>query len=120
MSPNRPPDRASQHAQQSARDPDAGPEPESLGALLAQLRAERGWSQLRLAEHLCAAAGVSTVSRHEISRWERQERVPGRFWLGWLALVLDAPLDRLSAARPARRKVRATARPTGRATRAAA
>jgi len=80
--------------------------PEPIGTLLAQLRAERGWSQLRLAEQLCAAAGVATVSRHEISRWERQERVPGPFWLGWLAAVLEVPPERLSAARPARRSAR--------------
>ena len=53
----------------------------SFGPLLAHLRVRRGWSQLRLAEQLCAASSVPTVSRHEISRWERQERVPGDFWL---------------------------------------
>jgi transcriptional regulator with XRE-family HTH domain len=77
---------------------------ESLGTLLAQLRAERGLSQLRLAERLCAAAGVSTVSRHEVSRWERQVRVPGPFWLGWLAAVLEVPHERLARARPAHRR----------------
>ncbi|HYN93061.1 MAG TPA: helix-turn-helix transcriptional regulator, partial [Pilimelia sp.] len=58
--------------------PAADGPPESIGALLVHLRLARGWSQLRLAEHLCAAAGVATVSRHEVSRWEREERVPGR------------------------------------------
>jgi transcriptional regulator with XRE-family HTH domain len=76
-----------------------GPPEESLGPLLAQLRAERGLSQLRLAERLCAAAAVPTVSRHEVSRWEREERVPGPFWLGWLAAVLEVPAHRLVAAR---------------------
>jgi len=80
-----------------------GPPPaESLGPLLAQLRGERGLSQLRLADRLCAASGVPTVSRTEVSRWEREERVPGPFWLGWLAAVLEVPPDRLVAARPAR------------------
>ncbi|MEJ3743693.1 helix-turn-helix domain-containing protein [Actinomycetes bacterium KLBMP 9797] len=77
---------------------------ESLGALLAGLRLRRGWSQLRVAEQLCAAAGVPTVSRHEISRWERGERVPGDFWLGWLAEVLDAPRAELAAAATAARR----------------
>jgi transcriptional regulator with XRE-family HTH domain len=81
---------------------------ESLGPLLAQLRADQGWSQLRLAEQLCAASGVPTVSRHEVSRWEREERVPGPFWLRWLAAVLETPLDRLAAARLG---ARAAARP---------
>jgi transcriptional regulator with XRE-family HTH domain len=79
--------------------PRPGPEgTEPIGALLTRLRLARGLSQLRLAELLCASAGVPTVTRHEISRWEREERVPGAFWLGWLALVLDAPPDLLERA----------------------
>jgi len=75
----------------------AGRDP-SFGPVLAQLRLRRGWSQLRLAEQLCAASGTPTVSRHEVSRWEREERVPGGFWLGWLAAVLDTPLADLATA----------------------
>ena len=75
----------------------AGSSP-SFGPYLAQLRLRRGWSQLRLAEQLCAASGSPTVSRHEVSRWEREERVPGAFWLGWLAAVLDVPPDDVAAA----------------------
>jgi transcriptional regulator with XRE-family HTH domain len=83
--------------------------PDSIGALLTELRHHRGYSQLRLAELLCAAANVSTVSRHEVSRWEREERVPGAYWLGWLAAVLEVPLDRLEeAAALARPRVTAT------------
>ena len=63
-----------------------------FGQELARLRRKRGLSQQRLAEKLCAAAGVTTVSRHEVSRWERGERLPARSWLGWLTQVLDAPL----------------------------
>lgn len=86
----------------------------AIGPLLSRLRLERGWSQLRVAEHLCAAAGVPTVTRHEVSRWERGERVPGEFWLGWLALVLDAPVGQLSAAAAATRPGGAgPAAPTG-------
>ncbi|MEV1147742.1 hypothetical protein [Micromonospora sp. NPDC049799] len=36
---------------------------------------------------------MPTLSRHEVSRWERHLRVPGGFWLGWLAVVLAVPLD---------------------------
>lgn len=74
------------------------PAPQLLGPLLAQLRLARGWSQLRLAVELCAASAVPTLSRHEVSRWERQLRVPGEFWLGWLAVVLAVPLDLLADA----------------------
>jgi transcriptional regulator with XRE-family HTH domain len=63
-----------------------------FGQELARLRRRRGLSQQRLAEMLCAVAGVTTVSRHEVSRWERGERLPARAWLGWLTLVLGGPL----------------------------
>lgn len=70
-----------------------------FGAELARLRRRRGLSQQRLADLLCAAAGVSTVSRHEISRWERGQRQPAQAWLGWLALVLHVPSEQLSGGR---------------------
>jgi transcriptional regulator with XRE-family HTH domain len=62
---------------------------ERIDALLARLRRERGLSQVRFAERLCAASGMHTLSRHEVSRWERGERVPSDRWLPWLATVLD-------------------------------
>jgi transcriptional regulator with XRE-family HTH domain len=78
--------------------------------VLTRLRLARGYSQLRLAERLCAVAGVPTVSRHEVSRWEREERVPGPFWLGWLAVVLDAPLEQLESAAVVRREAAGSGR----------
>ncbi|MEU4334109.1 helix-turn-helix domain-containing protein [Micromonospora lupini] len=80
-----------------------------LGPLLVRLRLARGWSQRRTAAELCAAAGVPTLSRHEVSRWERQRRVPGGFWLGWLAVVLDVPLVVLAEAAARTRRSRPTA-----------
>jgi transcriptional regulator with XRE-family HTH domain len=71
---------------------------ESLGARLVQLRMARGRTQLRLAELLCAASGTATVTRHEVSRWEREHRVPNAFWLRWLAVVLEVPLGELEQA----------------------
>jgi transcriptional regulator with XRE-family HTH domain len=73
-------------------------EAESIGALLVRLRLAQGRSQLRLAEQLCAASGVATLTRHEISRWEREERIPSGGWLRWLAFVLDASLEELEHA----------------------
>ncbi|MET8351349.1 MULTISPECIES: helix-turn-helix transcriptional regulator [unclassified Micromonospora] len=78
--------------------PPPPPRPAQLGPLLARCRLARGWSQQRTAAELCAAAGVPTLSRHEVSRWERQRRIPGGFWLGWLAVVLDVPLVTLAEA----------------------
>ena len=87
---------------------------ESIGALLARVRAEQGISQLRLAERLCASSGTPTVTRHEISRWEREERIPSGYWLGWLAVALDLPLTRLerAAALGRRRRHRPSIPPT--------
>jgi transcriptional regulator with XRE-family HTH domain len=76
---------------------------EQLGAMLARLRTRKGYSQLRVAEALCAASG--TVTRHEISRWERQERIPSASWLRWLAVVLDVPVEQLEAAAALTRKL---------------
>lgn len=92
----------------TAQDPGGTPSPSTapvpLGAMLAALRQAHGWSQLRVAEQLSTVAGLQTVSRHEVSRWERGERVPGDFWLGWLAIVLDVPGPDLAiAAATARR-----------------
>jgi transcriptional regulator with XRE-family HTH domain len=78
---------------------------ESVGALLARVRVAQGRSQLRVAELLCAVAGTATVTRHEVSRWEREERIPSTYWLRWLAVVLDVPLGELErAAREARHR----------------
>ena len=79
---------------------------ETIGALLARVRGEHGISQLRLAERLCGCAGVATVTRHEVSRWEREERIPSGYWLAWLAVVLDQPLPDLERAAGAARRRR--------------
>jgi transcriptional regulator with XRE-family HTH domain len=84
---------------------------ETIGELIARVRGEVGISQLRLAARLCAAAGASTVTRHEVSRWERGERIPSRYWLAWLAAALDQPLDECLRAAEASRRRRAE--PTG-------
>lgn len=71
---------------------------ERIGPLLTRLRLERGQSQQRLAQLLCAVSGTVTVTRHEISRWERGDRIPGTHWLGWLAAVFEVPLELLETA----------------------
>lgn len=84
---------------------------ETLGALLTRVRQAQGRTQLRVAEMLCAASGVPTVTRHEVSRWEREQRLPGGAWLRWLAVVLEVPLDELERAAAASRRWRAGAGP---------
>ncbi|MFI5832850.1 helix-turn-helix domain-containing protein [Micromonospora sp. NPDC051300] len=82
--------------------------PGLLGPLLAELRAARGWSQQRVAAELCAASGVPTLTRHEVSRWERQLRLPGDFWSAWLAAVLGVPGELLTGAAARSRRLGAT------------
>jgi transcriptional regulator with XRE-family HTH domain len=83
----------------------------TFGTTLRRLRRRRGLSQLALAAALCSAAGSATVTRHEVSRWERGQRVPGPTWLSWLAVVLDTTPAGLAvtaaAARPTRRDLAA-------------
>lgn len=85
--------------------------PIPLGPTLTQLRRAHGWSQPDLAEQLCIAANLPTVTRTEISRWERQQRIPGSFWLGWLAAVLETSLDHLKAAAAIAQSNRRTVEP---------
>jgi transcriptional regulator with XRE-family HTH domain len=87
--------------------------PETIGALLARVRGDLGISQLRLAGRLCAASGQATVTRHEISRWEREERIPTSYWLSWLAAVLELPVTELERAAAAARRARRSQRPSG-------
>jgi transcriptional regulator with XRE-family HTH domain len=75
------------------------PMTETLDAMLTRLRTNKGLSQLQVAEKLCEVSGMATVTRHEVSRWERGERTPSRLWLGWLAQVLDVPVGELEGAR---------------------
>ena len=72
----------------------------TFGHRLAQLRRRRGLSQQQLASLLCAATGTSTLTRNEISRWERGQRQPAQAWIGWLAQVLHVPSEQLSPGRP--------------------
>jgi transcriptional regulator with XRE-family HTH domain len=82
------------------------PTAETLGGLIARTRSDQGISQLRLAERLCASAGLSTVTRNEVSRWERGERIPTGYWMGWLAVALGVPLEQLERAAAVSRQER--------------
>ncbi|MFG2814675.1 helix-turn-helix domain-containing protein [Streptomyces sp. NPDC048410] len=66
-----------------------------FGSYLAGLRKRARLSQRDLATRLCAASGITTLTRHEVSRWERGGRIPDA-WLPSLAQVLDVPLDELA------------------------
>lgn len=65
------------------------------GGLIRELRLAHGWSQGRLADKLRDVSQHATVTREDVSRWERGRRIPGPFWLRHLATVLEVPLTAL-------------------------
>lgn len=68
-----------------------------FGAYMARLRRRANRSQSQLAADLCAMSGVQSLTRNEVSRWERGARVP-EAWLPFLAQALAAPLADLEQA----------------------
>ncbi|GGU00897.1 helix-turn-helix domain-containing protein [Actinomadura citrea] len=68
-----------------------------FGLYLAGLRRDARKSQRQLAESLCRISGTASVTRHEISRWERGERIPD-VWISALSEALDVPLQTLERA----------------------
>src|SRR5690606_4214437 len=93
------PPRSRRYARDLARDAEGRWMNEELGPALRRLRIGKGYTQRSVADKLCEQAGLATVTRHEVSRWERQLRLPGDEWLRHLAAVLDTPLAHLTAAR---------------------
>ncbi|MFC4328477.1 helix-turn-helix domain-containing protein [Streptomyces andamanensis] len=78
-----------------------------FGAYLAGLRHHAGRSQRQLAALLCAAFGTESITRNEVSRWERGGRVP-EVWLPGLAHVLGVPPHELEQAAAYARGARTT------------
>ena len=68
-----------------------------FGLYLAGLRQRTGKSQRQLAAALCALSGTQSITRNEVSRWERGGRVPDT-WLPFLAAVLQTPEAQLRQA----------------------
>ncbi|MFF4739698.1 helix-turn-helix domain-containing protein [Streptomyces sp. NPDC001262] len=58
-----------------------------IGALLAQLRDDLGWSQQHVADEYNKAEGRSAMTGKEIGRYERESRVPTSRTRGFLAVV---------------------------------
>lgn len=61
----------------------------NAGRLLAHYRMRAGWTQEELADRLCRAK--PTLTRNDVSRWERGVRLPGRYWLSHISRLLDLP-----------------------------
>lgn len=91
---------------------------ESFGKLIARRRWELGLSQRELADRLCAASGRPTLTRHELSRYERGVRLPRGRVLAVMAVCLDLPLAVLRERVANQRGRRPAGRPSNRPGRA--
>lgn len=80
--------------------------PESLCSMLRELRSRHGLSQCDLAGQLNDASGNSSITREDISRWERGKRIPGPYWRKWLCAVLDLPQQDVDLAAAVARRTR--------------
>ena len=62
-----------------------------ITALIPQARREQGLTQRELADLLCEISQNDSVTREEVSRWERGKRIPGPYWRAWISAALDVP-----------------------------
>lgn len=62
-----------------------------VGEIIFELRSNLGWSQGRLARELGTVSGHPSITREYVSRWEHGRKIPGPFWIGHLAAVLQVP-----------------------------
>lgn len=72
-------------------------EQQTIGTLLRDLRSRAGRSQAQQAEALSLQAGQA-VTRHEVSRWEREVRLLTPFWQKHYAASLNVPAEQLRRA----------------------
>lgn len=70
-----------------------------FGLYLAGLRRRTGKSQRQLAALLCVLSGTQSITRNEISRWERGGRIPDT-WLPFLAAAPGPPPPSPNCCRP--------------------
>jgi hypothetical protein len=63
-------------------------------------------TQAALADRLACVSGNESVTRDQVTRWERGGRVPSPYWRHWLAVTLDVPSGQLDRAARRARAVR--------------
>lgn len=74
--------------------------------LLRSARRRLGYSQYQVTRLLVEASGNPSVTREDVSRWERGKRIPGPYWRQWLATVLRIAEHSLATAARRARHVR--------------
>ncbi|WP_433080060.1 helix-turn-helix domain-containing protein [Dactylosporangium sp. CA-052675] len=91
-------------------DPPATQAEQAFGELLAHHRRQIGLSQQELAARICIESGRPTVTRHEVSRYERGRRLPTWALLTAIASSLNVPADEVRHAAAKERQRRRGAR----------
>ena len=79
-----------------------------ITALIPQARREHGLTQRALADLLCEISQNDSVTREEVSRWERGKRIPGPYWRAWISAALDVPHAEVDRAAVVEREYRRT------------
>jgi transcriptional regulator with XRE-family HTH domain len=79
---------------------------EPIGDLIRQARIRSDLTQAALARRLATVSGNASVTRDQVTRWERGGRVPSPYWRQWMAVVLDIPAGQLDRAARCARAVR--------------
>src|SRR5438034_3965049 len=82
------------------------PADEPISVVIRRVRRCHGMTQAALADRLADLSGNPSVSRDQVTRWERGGRVPSPYWRGWLAVALDVPSGQLDRAARCARAVR--------------
>ncbi|MDX6738948.1 helix-turn-helix transcriptional regulator [Actinocorallia sp. A-T 12471] len=75
----------------------------TVGPFIQELREALDMSQGELAARLCEVSQRPTVTREQVSRWERGVRNLGPFWARFMAQALEIPEDLLHPGRVKRR-----------------
>ncbi|WP_205855766.1 helix-turn-helix domain-containing protein [Phytoactinopolyspora endophytica] len=71
---------------------------EPVGVMIRRVRILLGYSQYEIADLLVEISGNWSLTREEVSRWERGKRIPGPYWRGWISEVLRLPRGDVDAA----------------------
>jgi transcriptional regulator with XRE-family HTH domain len=82
------------------------PANEPISTLIKRVRRCQGMTQAALADRLADVSGNVSVTRDQVTRWERGGRVPSPYWRHWLAIALDVPSGQLDRAAKRARAVR--------------
>ncbi|MFD5828447.1 helix-turn-helix transcriptional regulator [Lentzea sp. NPDC060358] len=84
-----------------------------ITALIPRARREQGLTQRALADLLCEISQNDSITREEVSRWERGKRIPGPYWRAWISAALHVPHAEVDQAAVVERRCRRTTTQTG-------